>query len=168
MDEARIYTFAQGVLVGVLVGALLTLAVGPGLSGGGAGVSVPSQSTTVGNGCGDDLPPDRGWATVVGTPNADVVAVNLTVPHDAPNRTVRPELRSTGDGVFVYALTPVETSKDPDAPAGCRAYSTVDASLALPRDYETLRVTYDGERVATVAGPDDSAATLYRVSVTAG
>ena len=88
--------------------------------------------------------------------------------HPAPNRTVRPELREAGDGVFVYALAPVETSEDPTDGTDCRPYSTVDASLALPRNYAELRVTYDGERVATVGNPGDSTAALRRVNVTAG
>ncbi|WP_336136408.1 hypothetical protein [Natronomonas amylolytica] len=142
----RLLPFISGLVLGVVVGALLMQAMTPPLSG----TSVPSHGLTTATGCADAEEP-RAWVGHV--PDADYRAVyltNYTFVHDEPDIEIRAELTESDPGAWVLAVTTTPADGDKEIPEDCQPRTRLDASVALPTDAESLRITLDGEPVTEV------------------
>lgn len=150
-------TLVVGVVIGLVIGS-----AGPSLFGlAGAGASTPTESLSFssGTGCGP-APQSTGW--VGQQPIHDVMAVsfNYTVAHETTAVDVNASLDPSANGDYFLRI---ETSPDRaasakkgPAPEGCQPRTTIDASMTVPRDYDTITVVVDGERVTTIENTDSS------------
>jgi hypothetical protein len=105
---------------------------------------------TTATGCADAEDP-RAWVGHV--PDADYRAVyltNYTFVHDEPDIEVRAELTESDPGEWVLAVTTTPGDGDKEIPEDCQPRTRLDASVALPTDAESLRITLDGEPIAEV------------------
>ncbi|WP_276260182.1 hypothetical protein [Haloglomus litoreum] len=157
--DSRIAVLLVGLVVGALAGGLAVGLVQPTQSG----VSVPSMTTTAATGClaGDE---PRAWVGQAGGGAGEYRAVyleNYSFSHDDPNLAVRGDITEAGDGRWELALT-TESETPTKAPAeDCQPRTTVSASVALPSEFETLRVTLDGEVIAVIEHSGNSPAFRY-------
>ena len=138
-----------GLLLGLLLGALLGVLLAGVFATPITGTSVPSHGFSTATGCAGDEPP----AWVGTTPEADHQSVylgNYSFTHDSPGVDVRSSLTEGGDGAWTLALATTPAETDRDVPDDCRPRTTVDASVALPTDADSLTITLDGERIAVV------------------
>lgn len=128
-------------------------------------VSVPSKSAVSGAGCVDEATadrPDTAWVGQVPTAEYQAVVVNVTRYTDGPATTPRLSLEDRGDGVFALVVT----SQADDEAKECPTRVDWTATLALPADFQELRVVRDGTTLFTV---DAAAQSRFRsVNVTAG
>lgn len=139
-------SFVAGLVLGVVLAVLLFQVGTPPLSG----TSVPSHGLTTGTGCADAEDP-RAWVGHV--PDADYRAVYLTnysFVHDEPDIEVRAELTEPEPSEWVLAVTTTSSDGDKEIPEDCQPRTRLDASVALPTDAESLRITLDGDPVVEV------------------
>lgn len=144
--DSRIAALLAGLVVGALVGGLGVATVQPAASG----VSVPSMTTTAATGCLGDEPPAWVGQTAADAGDYRIVHLqNYSFSHDTPDAGIRGDVTEASDGRWELALTTEGgATKAPDD--DCQPRTTVSASVALPSDFETLRVTVDGEEVAVI------------------
>jgi hypothetical protein len=138
-----------GLLLGLLLGALLGVLLAGTFATPISGTSVPSHGFSTATGCAGDEPP----AWVGTTPDGDHRSVylgNYSFTHDSPGVDVRSTLTEGADGAWTLALATTPAETDRDVPDDCQPRTTVDASVALPTDADSLTITLDGERIAAV------------------
>ncbi|WP_231184458.1 hypothetical protein [Haladaptatus sp. DYF46] len=152
----------------LVIGVGLSLVVGsagPSLFGLSAnatdGVGLPSESLVTATGTGCSAAVDTGgW--VGQQPVHDVMAVsfNDTFAHETTAINVNASLEPSANGDYFLRI---ETSPDRaasakkgPAPEDCLPRTTIDASMTVPRDYDTITVVADGERVTTIENTDSS------------
>lgn len=136
----------SGLVLGLLLGVVLMQVVTPPLTG----TSVPSHGLTTATGCAEADEP-RAWIGQV--PDADHRAVyltNYTFVHDDPDVELRAELTEVEPDAWVLAATTTPGDGDKDVPEDCQPRTRLDASVALPTDAESLRITIDGEPIVDV------------------
>lgn len=137
-------------LVGLVVGLLLGLLLMQAMTSPLIGTSVPSHGLTTATGCADADDP-RAWVGQV--PDADYRAVyltNYTFLHDEPDVEVRADLTESEPGAWVLAVTTTPEDSGRDVPEDCQPRTRLDASVALPTDADSLRITLDGEPIVDV------------------
>lgn len=157
--DSRIAVLLAGLVVGAIIGGVGVQVTQPPQSG----VSVPSMGTTAATGCltGDE---PRAWVGQTSANAGEYRAVylqNYSFTHDTPNLAVRGNLTEASDGRWVLALTTDPDTPTKEAPEDCTPRTTVSASAALPPEFETLRVTLDGDEVATVRNSGNQPAFRY-------
>jgi hypothetical protein len=157
--DSRIPVLLAGLVVGALVGGFAVGQVQPASSG----VSVPSMTTTAATGClGGDEP--RAWVGQTSGGADEYRAVylqNYSFSHETPDAGVRGDLTEAGDGRWELALRlDPETPTKPPA-EDCQPRTTVSASVALPSQFETLRVTVDGDEVTAIENSGNRPAFRY-------
>lgn len=127
----------------MVLGIVLMQVVTPPLTG----TSVPSHGLTTATGCADADDP-RAWVGQV--PDANYRAVyltNYTFLHDEPDVEVRADLTESEPSAWVLAVTTTPEDGDRDVPEDCQPQTRLDASVALPTDADSLRITLDGESI---------------------
>jgi hypothetical protein len=157
--DSRIAVLLAGLVVGAVAGGLAVAATQSPQSG----VSVPSSSTTAATGClsGDEPRAWVGQASVDAGAYRAVYLQNHSFTHETPNLGVRGNLTDAGDGRWELALTTEAETPTKEAPDDCQPRTTVSAAVALPPEFETLRVTLDGDEVVVVEHSGNRAAFRY-------
>lgn len=144
--DSRVLPFSSGLGLGLVLGFVVMQFVTPPLTG----TSVPSHGLTAATGCaGADEP--RAW--VGQAPDADHRAVyltNYTFVHEDPDVEVRAELTEVEPDTWVLAVTTVPGESDKNVHEDCQPRTRLDASVALPTNAESLRITLDGEPIVDV------------------
>lgn len=144
--NARIVSMLVGLVAGVLIGAVVAGTVGAPISG----TAVPSHGLATATGCASPDDP-RAWVGQV--PDSDYRAVylmNYSFTHDRPDIEVLGNLTEPEPNRWLLAVTATPVDSDKDVPADCQPRTRLDASVAIPTDAESLRITVDGESVVTV------------------
>lgn len=162
-------TLVAGVVIGLVVGSAGSSLFGTPADASDA--SIPSESLVTATGTNCSATVDAGgW--VGQQPIHDVMAVsfNYTIVHDATAIDVNASLEPSANGDYFLRI---ETSPDRDAsakkgsaPEGCQPRTTIDASVTVPRDYDTITVVIDGEQVTTIENTDSSFARYRQLNET--
>jgi hypothetical protein len=148
------------VVIGLVVGSGGSSLVGLSTNTMDGG-EIPSESLVTATGSGCSATVDAGgW--VGQQPIHDVMAVsfNYTVAHETTAIDVNASLEPSPNGDYFLRI---ETSPDREvsakkgsAPEDCQPRTTIDAAMTVPRDYDTITVVVDGERVAAIENTDSS------------
>lgn len=155
MGHDRVPEVLLGVVAGFLLCAVLLAATGV-VAPPTQRISSPSHSMATATGC-DQAPTEGGWVGSVPLTDHAVVAFNYTVVHDTAGLDVRADLDEPRPNAFVLAVTTerIEDGAKGSPPEGCQPSTTIDATVALPRGFESLAIVVDGRTVTTVESTGD-------------
>jgi hypothetical protein len=143
-------------LVFIAVGGLLFLSSGSGIALFSETPNPEPEATlsyTAATGCADGPVPSE-WIGNVPLDNSVLVVFNETYTHETAAIDVNATLESSPGNDYILRITTgtaseVSERKD-DPPAGCQPTTTVEMSIKLPQNYESLTIIRDGTIVTTL------------------
>ena len=143
-------------LVFIAVGGLLFFSSGSGIALFSETPSPEPEATlsyTAATGCADGPIPSA-WIGNVPLDNSVLVVFNETYTHEATAIDVNATLESSPSNDYILHITTGTASevseRKGDPPIGCLPETTVEISIRLPQNYESLTIIRDGTTVTTL------------------
>lgn len=142
--ERTVAVFLAGLVLGSILAAGAVATLQP--SDEQISPDSPPYSVASATGCVDS---EAGWLHGVRADERTYVTSNVTVRH-AADETATLRLTHVSSGLYAAHLTVEQTDKEGSPPEGCTPGTTLDLSATLPGNATEVRLTHEGEVVATI------------------
>lgn len=150
MNGFRPLPLVIALLVGIGIGAGVAFVLTPTEQS-----ASPSYATQSGTGCSEGQPPS-GWIGQLADDDERYVLVNVTFVHETAGLDLSYDLAEVSQGTYRFAITSTPTTAKGEPPSDCQPRTTLQASISLPDDFDTLEITRDGDRITTVRNTGES------------
>jgi hypothetical protein len=145
-------TLLLGVVGGLIIASMGVPVIGPS-SSTPSGNSVPSYSYTTTTSCVDGSVPSA-WIGNVPLDDHVLIVFNETYAHETAVIDVNATIESDSDNEYILRITTSTDSKTSERkgtpPTRCQPTTTVQVSMDLPQNYETLTIIRDNTILTTL------------------